>query len=287
MQIVNHSKVLSELNSFCTLQQKAIENAAENTLDKSLKQAREKILKRDFITAIEQLEIVNKNQVPELKKQLEKQKGRLLHVFVTQCRDNNQHLSGIKYLYRFLLKYRQVDHDMLKTQDYIIWLIHHQMLVYTRQHNYDQAGKTIEKYQRIKLNKISSQVKQFLTENGAEKEWWGWLWQGVSKLTKERRVIRFELYNDVNAFQAKIVDFRPPEIRLWTAQKRFILKIDSLSWNSLEEILKYAKINISEQERAYRLGLFLFSQKRIEEARTQFIKAGKILLFKDKLKYYE
>ena len=287
LQMVNNAKIFSELGSFCTLQQKAIENFAENTLDKSLKYARTKVRSGDFVAAIAAVDSANKNQLPELKKQLEKQKGRLLHSFVEVCQKSKRYLPGIKYLYRFLLEQRQADHDVLQTQNYIIWLIHHHMLTYTREHNYELGHSTIEKYQRIKLNKISSQVKQFLSEIEAEKQLWEWLWQGTARLARERRVLRFELHNDVNAFQARIINYRSPKIELWTSQKRFVLKIDSLNWNCLEEICKYAKINISEQDLAYRLGLFLFSQKRIEEARPQFIKAGKIMLFKDKLKYYE
>ena len=135
LQLSNTYARVPELSDFCVKLRLKLREKAKNILDRSIKAADNMTKRGKFTQALKYLETVNKNQLPELRQDLLSKQGRLLRPFVGNCDQNKTYYKGVQLLIEFLKT--SADHRNLKTEDYIIWLIHHHMLHYTAKTNID------------------------------------------------------------------------------------------------------------------------------------------------------
>jgi hypothetical protein len=162
------------------------------------------------------------------------------------------------------------------------------MLAYTSKNQYEEGYEEIKKYEKIQNPAIVNAVKKFLLEIGAEKALWEQLWSGVETFKQRKQYLTFETIegDQTKTIRGRVLDAQPPFIELQST-KKIMQNVNSLSSNTLKLIIKRGKgETISQEEMGYRIGLYLFSQKRIEDARAQFKEAGRSKDFEEKVRYY-
>ncbi len=247
--------------------------------------ALEQISQKDLYEAILGLE-KKKEEFPDVVHSfIDDEKKKLPEAFTRNCVEQKNFREGAQKLVHFLSK--EMDHKLFKTESCLSWLIYHHVISYNKQQKYKISKRAIEFYRQINNSKISELLNVFLLTIEQEENIWVDLCGIVRQKAEQQNIWKASYLKENSLLSSEGVVrsnrdiYKTGLFTLVQEQKEVPIVISSLSWDSLYEL---AQENTEDgqvtSEKHYALGLFLFSQNRLEDAKKAF-------LLTDKEKEYE
>ncbi len=249
-----------------------------------------------FAEAVTLLDLHKNSQRTNMAQSLTKAKELILNGFVKKCLESNPapYKESIQKLVSFLGE--RVDHRTLKTESYIIKLIHNQVLAFCAQHSYSAALQFLEPYEKIQAHTVRVYVNRFKDDVRKEKAIWFNLCRGILKKAQKSRdqgtEYTFHFYlNEKRANVTGKVTARQEEIlktgRFGVQGNRArFLSIKDLQDRTLMETIRLGLKTQKNINTIYNeLALFLFSQGRLTQAKSLFQRINKLSYFEDKMSY--
>ena len=129
IQFMEAYKDIPELTALLNYLRDRTRHSAQNALEKTFKTIEPKIIERNFLEASRDFEEGVKNQIPEIRNEVENLKGNLLKPFATKYRDEQKFMWGIKYLLDFLKT--DANHSAFQTKESIVWHVQPHVVAFT------------------------------------------------------------------------------------------------------------------------------------------------------------
>ncbi|WP_372366567.1 hypothetical protein [Candidatus Uabimicrobium sp. HlEnr_7] len=277
------------LETICINLNKKLMFYAQDTTKKLIHISQKDAEKAEFKKALSWLKNKNNNMLPQMLTTLNKSKKNMLLLFLTKHIKQKSFAEGVAKLRTFLKK--KVDHKAIKTEVFILRLIHAEAILYMDkadrdQENYQNVRKATTKYKNISpyvaKNIIALQRDIQLHYEGRDL-----LMNGLQKANKKGNYsLSVRKKGKVYNLNGKLF-YKKGRVVIINNKKRRSFPLQILTLKSLMQVFDDGvRINVSLNKRYYEIGLFLLRYKEFNEAQKAFDACNKKDLGKQKSEFY-